>query len=50
MLPHLGSGTRASRAAMTDRAVDNMLAALAGERMPYCANPEVYEALTRPAP
>jgi len=24
-------------------AVDNLLAALAGERMPHCANPEVYE-------
>jgi hypothetical protein len=23
-------------------AVDNLLAALAGKRMPYCANPEVY--------
>ncbi len=50
VLPHLGSGTHASRAAMSDRAVDNVLAALAGERMPYCANPEVYEAVTRPAP
>jgi glyoxylate reductase len=43
VLPHLGSGTRASRAAMSERAVDNLLAALAGEQMPHCANPEVYE-------
>ena len=43
VLPHLGSATRATRAAMADVAVDNLVAALAGERMPYCANPEVYE-------
>ena len=28
---------------MADLAVDNLLAALAGERMPHCVNPEVYE-------
>jgi hypothetical protein len=28
---------------MADIAVDNLLAALAGERMPHCVNPEVYE-------
>jgi glyoxylate reductase len=51
--PHLGSATHATRAAMADMAVDNLLAALRGERMPHCANPEVYErgpAATRPAP
>jgi glyoxylate reductase len=53
--PHIGSATHATREAMADMAVDNLLAALAGERMPYCANPEVYEgngrrAPTRPAP
>ena len=41
--PHIGSATHRARAAMADRAVDNLLAALTGERMPYCANPEVYE-------
>jgi lactate dehydrogenase-like 2-hydroxyacid dehydrogenase len=41
--PHIGSATHATRAAMADMAVDNLLAALAGERMPHCANPEVYE-------
>ena len=41
--PHIGSATNATRAAMADMAVDNLLAALAGERMPHCANPEVYE-------
>jgi glyoxylate reductase len=40
--PHIGSATHATRAAMADLAVDNLLAALRGERMPYCVNPEVY--------
>ena len=40
--PHIGSATRATRAKMADMAALNMLAALAGERMPHCANPEVY--------
>ena len=42
LLPHLGSATIATREAMAGMAVDNLRAALAGERMPYCANPEVY--------
>ena len=37
--PHIGSATRGARAAMADRAVDNLLAVLAGKPMPYCANP-----------
>ena len=41
--PHIGSATHRARAAMADRAVDNLLAALRGERMPYCVNPEVYD-------
>jgi glyoxylate reductase len=40
--PHIGSATHTARAAMADLAVDNLLAALAGERMPHCVNPEVY--------
>ncbi len=40
--PHIGSATHTARAAMADMAVDNLLAALAGERMPHCVNPEVY--------
>ena len=43
VVPHIGSATHATREAMADMAVDNLLAALAGERMPYCANPDVYE-------
>jgi glyoxylate reductase len=42
VVPHVGSATHATREAMADVAVDNLLAALAGERMPHCANPEVY--------
>jgi glyoxylate reductase len=43
VIPHLGSATHATRERMADMAVDNLLAGLAGERMPYCANPEAYE-------
>jgi glyoxylate reductase len=35
--PHIASATATARAAMADRAVDNLLAALAGEPMPYPA-------------
>jgi glyoxylate reductase len=42
VVPHIGSATRTTREKMADMAADNLLAALAGERMPYCANPEVY--------
>jgi glyoxylate reductase len=42
VVPHLGSASHATRQAMADMAVDNLLAALAGGRMPHCANPEVY--------
>jgi glyoxylate reductase len=40
--PHIGSASHRTREAMADMTVDNLLAALAGERMPHCANPEVY--------
>ena len=40
--PHIGSASHRTREAMADMAVDNLLAALAGGRMPHCANPEVY--------
>jgi glyoxylate reductase len=48
--PHIGSATHGARQGMADLAVDNLLAALRGERMPNCVNPEVYEGATRPAP
>ena len=41
-VPHIGSATRGTREQMAQRAVDNLLAGLAGRRMPYCANPVVY--------
>ena len=43
VVPHIGSATHATREAMAELAVDNLLAALAGRRMPHCLNPEVYE-------
>jgi glyoxylate reductase len=45
--PHLGSATHRTREAMADMAVDNLLAALRGDQMPRCANPEVYERAVR---
>lgn len=41
--PHIGSATVRTRARMADMAVDNLLAALNGQRMPCCANPAVYD-------
>jgi glyoxylate reductase len=43
VIPHLGSATHRTREAMADRAVENLLAGLAGERMPACVNAEVYD-------
>ena len=42
VVPHVGSATVATREGMANMAVDNLLAALSGERMPHCANPGVY--------
>jgi glyoxylate reductase len=50
VVPHIGSATHATREKMADMAVDNLLAGLAGERMPNCANPDVYEGVTRRSP
>jgi glyoxylate reductase len=53
VVPHIGSATHATRGRMADMAVDNLLAGLAAERMPNCANPEVYAGgrdLTRRSP
>ncbi len=41
LAPHLGSATHATRNAMGDLAVDNVLAALRGERPPNLVNPGV---------
>jgi glyoxylate reductase len=40
--PHIASATVRSRNLMATRAVQNLLAGLRGERLPYCVNPEVY--------
>ena len=37
VVPHIASATKTARAAMADRAVDNLLAALDGRAMPYPA-------------
>jgi glyoxylate reductase len=42
VIPHLGSASHRTRAAMLALAVRNLAAGLRGERMPSCANPEVY--------
>jgi glyoxylate reductase len=47
IIPHLGSASRATRIAMADLAVANLLAGLGRRPMPACANPE---ALASPGP
>jgi glyoxylate reductase len=42
VLPHVGSATVATRARMAAMAVDNVLAALAGDPLPTCVNPQVH--------
>ena len=42
VVPHIASATHRTREAMSDMAVDNLLAALDGKQMPHCANPQVY--------
>jgi glyoxylate reductase len=42
LTPHVGSASVRTRTRMADLAVANLLAGLRGERMPHCANPEVY--------
>ncbi|HEX5900787.1 MAG TPA: D-glycerate dehydrogenase [Solirubrobacteraceae bacterium] len=39
VVPHIGSATTTARAAMADRAVDNLLAALDGKPVPYPVQP-----------
>ena len=41
--PHIGSATWNTRQRMAERACQNLLAGLAGVRLPFCANPEVYQ-------
>tara|TARA_B110000503_G_scaffold35676_1_gene58316 strand:- start:4110 stop:5084 length:975 start_codon:yes stop_codon:yes gene_type:complete len=44
VVPHIGSATTLTRAKMVDIAVRNATAALQGQVMPHCVNPEVYPA------
>lgn len=43
VVPHLGSATVTTRNRMAVMAAENLLAGLAGEQLPHCANPGVYE-------
>lgn len=43
IVPHIGSASRRTRAAMSDLSVNNLLAGLRGERVRSCANPAVYD-------
>lgn len=42
IVPHIGSATHGARRSMAEIAVENLLAGLAGRRLPHCFNPEVY--------
>lgn len=42
VIPHLGSASHRTRAAMADLAADNLIEGLNGRPMPACVNPEVY--------
>jgi glyoxylate reductase len=41
VVPHIGSATHSAREGMADRAVDNLLAGLAGEPLPYPASADL---------
>lgn len=43
IVPHIGSATWNTRRRMAELACENLLAGLRGERLPHCANPEVYQ-------
>ena len=42
LAPHIGSATTLTRARMANIAVENAMAALRGQPMPCCVNPQVY--------
>ncbi len=42
IVPHIASSSIATRTRMAVMAAENLLAGLAGERLPYCVNPQVY--------
>ncbi len=42
IVPHIASSSVATRTRIAVMAAENLLAGLRGERLPHCANPEVY--------
>ena len=42
VVPHIASASVATRGKMMHMAAENLIAGLKGERLPNCANPEVY--------
>ena len=42
VVPHIASASRQTRQRMSVMAAENLIAGLKGERLPNCANPEVY--------
>jgi glyoxylate reductase len=42
VVPHIASATVTARNRMAAMAAENLLAGLRRERLPHCANPEVY--------
>jgi glyoxylate reductase len=45
IIPHLGSASKRTRDQMATMAAENLIAGLKGERLPNCANPDVYRSL-----
>jgi len=43
VVPHIASASWRTRQRMSVMAAENLIAGLKGERLPNCANPEVYE-------
>lgn len=43
IVPHLGSASKRTRDQMSLLAAQNLIAGLNGERLPHCANPDVYK-------
>lgn len=41
--PHIASASQATRGKMAQMAAANLIAGLKGDRLPYCANPALYE-------
>lgn len=43
IVPHIGSASHRTRRAMAEIAVRNLVAGLEGQKLAFCANPEVYD-------